>query len=202
MKAVLFPFALAVFAGLAACGETRWIGEARRMPRWSDGEVSVLVRNVKGGVTLLFRADAEGRGGAWRFDERDFPGFGYMFDRGATTFWEQWVEHGSMHSHNHAMMSGSATFLLTRLAGIRPLRAGYEEVLVKPVFPRRLAWASGSIRTPHGRIAVGWKRENGSVTVEVDVPEGMKAWHETPSGVRRPLPPGRRTLSAVQPQFR
>lgn len=130
------------------------------------------------------------------FTRRDFPGFGYMFDRGATTFWEQWVEHGSMHSHNHAMMSGSATFLLTRLAGIRPLRAGYAEVLVKPVFPRRLAWASGSIRTPHGRIAVGWKRENGNVTVEVDVPEGMKAWHETPSGVRRPLPPGRRTLPA------
>lgn len=39
--------------------------------------------------------------------KKEYPGFGYQIERGATTLWEQWSEKGGMHSHDHAMFGGS-----------------------------------------------------------------------------------------------
>ncbi len=86
------------------------------------------------------------------------PSFGYMMSRGATTLWEQWAYWGWMHSHNHAMMSGAATPLFTRLAGIRPLKPGYAEVLVDPADVKGIDSFCVVRETPCGRISVKMTR--------------------------------------------
>ena len=122
----------------------------------------------------------------------EYPGFGYMFDNGATTLWEQWSFKGGMNSHNHAMMSGGAVWLFTRLAGIRPAKPGYSEVLVKPCYPKGISFAEASRVTPHGEIKVRWDRgADGDVTVRVSIPDGVSsAMFEFPDGRRRELPKG------------
>ena len=86
-------------------------------------------------------------------NQPDYPGFGYMRARGATTLWEQWTYKGGMNSHNHAMFSGAAHTLMTRLGGIRPAAPGYAAIEIKPTMPSTLDWVEASRMTPHGRVA-------------------------------------------------
>ncbi|MCQ2391310.1 MAG: glycoside hydrolase family 78 protein [Kiritimatiellae bacterium] len=104
------------------------------------------------------------------FTQRDFPGFGYMAAQGGTTLWEQWPFKCMMDSHNHAMMSGAASCLYTHLAGIRPAKPGYAEILIKPAFPSRLSFLAATRMTPRGEVQVAWKRRGGGVELSVTVP--------------------------------
>lgn len=100
----------------------------------------------------------------------EFPGFGYMFARGATTLWEQWTYKGGMNTHNHAMFSGAASSLMTRLAGIRPAKPGFSEVRIQPVFPKGLDFVSASRETVRGRVAVSWRRTGTTVELTTERP--------------------------------
>lgn len=104
------------------------------------------------------------------YSQPEYPGFGFMRAKGATTLWEQWTFKGGMNSHNHAMMSGGASWLYTHLAGIRPAKPGYAEILVKPIFPKGMDFLSASRLTPHGEVSVGWTREGGKVKLTVKAP--------------------------------
>ena len=57
--------------------------------------------------------------------------------------------------------------------GVRPAKPGYEKVEIKPVMGY-LEYASGSVKTPRGMISVKWKKENGDIVLEYEVPENMK----------------------------
>ena len=114
-----------------------------------------------------------------------------MFAKDATTIWEQWTFKGRMNSHNHAMFSGGATWLYTRLAGIRPAKPGYSEVLIKPCYPKRISFVEASRITPHGEVKVRWKRTASGVTVRISIPDGVSAAvFEFPDGTRRNLSKG------------
>ncbi|MCR5839445.1 MAG: glycoside hydrolase family 78 protein [Kiritimatiellae bacterium] len=120
------------------------------------------------------------------YTQTNYPGFGYMFANGATTLWEQWSFKGGMNSHNHAMFAGGAEWLYSRLAGIRPSKPGYSEVLVKPCYPKRLSFVEATRITPHGEVKVRWDRgTDGYVTVRITIPDGVSlATFEFPSGER------------------
>ena len=104
----------------------------------------------------------------------EYPGFGYMFKLGSTTLWEQWNYRGAMHSHNHAMLSGGASWLYTHLAGIRPAKPGYAEVVIKPVFPSKISHVKASRVTPVGEITVEWRRVAGRIKLVITAPKGVK----------------------------
>lgn len=119
------------------------------------------------------------------YTQTNYPGFGYMFANGATTLWEQWSFKGDMNSHNHAMFSGGAEWLYSRLAGIRPLKPGYSEVLVKPCYPRKISFVEATRLTPHGEVKVRWDRRPDGIAVRVFVPGGVScAAFEFPDGRR------------------
>lgn len=124
------------------------------------------------------------------FTQTNYPGFGYMFANGATSLWEQWAYSGSMHSHNHAMLAGAATFLLTHVSGIRPVSPGYGRISVKPVFPRSVDFVESWQKTVSGRIEVRWKRNGGDINISVRVPENASVAFVPPSGVERKLQSG------------
>lgn len=103
-----------------------------------------------------------------------FPGYGYMIARGATTIWEQWDEKGGMNSHNHAMFAGGVSCFYTHLAGIRPAKPGYAEILIKPAYPKKLDALSVTRRTPRGTVRVAWKRVQGRLVLDCQVPPYVK----------------------------
>ena len=122
--------------------------------------------------------------------QKNYPGFGYMFEQGATTLWEQWAFRGIMHSHNHAMMSGAASWLYTHLAGLRPAKHGYREILVKPCFPKAVDSVSLERDTPYGTVAVGWRRIASGIKVTVTTPKNVSGTLCLPGRKDLKLPPG------------
>ena len=120
----------------------------------------------------------------------EYPGFGYMLAKGATTLWEQWSFKCGMNSHNHAMFAGAASTLMTRLGGIRPKAPGYAEIEIAPTFPKALDWAETTRETPRGRVAVKWRRVDSTVELEIEVPPLTPAVLRAPGTEPRPLAPG------------
>jgi len=111
--------------------------------------------------------------------QTSYPSWGYMIEHGATTLWELWQEKTgpSMNSHNHPMFGSVAGWMYRSLAGIQldPMHPGFERIIVKPQMPRDLKWASGSIQTPRGLVAVSWDRSRGPIEMEVTIPVGSEA---------------------------
>lgn len=118
-----------------------------------------------------------GLGGLWleMMCRSDHPGFGYMIGSGATSLWERWERDGGMNSHNHAMMSGAASCLITHLGGIRPLADGYASILIAPVFVKGLDRVQCSLETRSGKVSVSWKRIAAGIALDVTVPPGAPA---------------------------
>ncbi len=126
------------------------------------------------------------------YTQPEYPGFGFMQAKGATTLWEQWTFKGGMNSHNHAMFSGAANTLMTRLGGIRPASPGYASLEIRPAFPRAIDYVEASRETPRGRVAVAWRRLGGNVTLDVTVPP------LTPAVLRLPGRPDRQLAAGHQ----
>ena len=120
----------------------------------------------------------------------EYPGFGYMFARGATTLWEQWSFKGGMNSHNHAMFSGALHTLMTRLAGIRAARPGFAAVEIRPSFPAALGRVSAHLDTPRGRVGVEWTRKGTTLELDILVPPYTEAQLSLPGQPPRRLPAG------------
>lgn len=110
----------------------------------------------------------------------DFPSFGHWIAQGATTTWEQW--NGS-NSRNHPMFGGALTWFYRKLAGMNAdeEQPGYKHIVIRPVIPDSLSYASYSTRTPYGEASVAWQRVNGNFYLEAVVPVGSKATIHIPS---------------------
>ena len=93
---------------------------------------------------------------------------------GATTLWENWNGEAS---HNHPMFGAATAFLFQDLLGIRQTDDSvcFDRVTVSPVFPKTLSFCEGYITTPHGKIAVSWKRTYNGIELTVDVCAGIDA---------------------------
>ena len=123
------------------------------------------------------------------------PSWLYEVRVGATTIWERWDgldENGvcpigddgtdTMISYNHYASGAVGDFLYRRVAGIEPLEAGYKRFAVKPLLGGGLTWARGSVETPYGTASSAWQLENGSFTLNVEVPVGTGCTVTLPDG--------------------
>jgi alpha-L-rhamnosidase len=101
-------------------------------------------------------------------------GWGTMLENGATTCWEVWGRHMIVGSLCHGWSAAPAMILPAYVLGVRPLTPGFRLFEVRPR-PGDLAWAEGTVPTPHGEIRVSWKRRAKGYACSVTVPEGTKA---------------------------
>ena len=124
------------------------------------------------------------------FTQKECPGFGYMAAQGATTLWEQWPFKCMMDTHNHAFRSGAASCLYTHIAGIRPAKPGYAEIVVCPAFPSQVESLEAVRMTPRGRVKIAWKKSGASVRLNVTVPPFTRSRLVLPGGVAADLRPG------------
>jgi alpha-L-rhamnosidase len=126
---------------------------------------------------------------------------------GATTVWERWdslnddgvVNDPFMTSFNHFALGSVADWIHRRVGGLAPAAPGYRTARIAPILTSSISSASVRHESPHGELAVEWRREGDGVTVDIVLPPGVDAVVEIP-GVPGRLPSGRHHFEIRAPQ--
>jgi alpha-L-rhamnosidase len=119
---------------------------------------------------------------------RDYPSWGYMIEKNATTIWELWngnTADPSMNSANHVMLLGDlVVWFYEYLAGIRnmPGSVGFKEIVMKPYPLEGLDYVKASFHSVHGLIKSAWKKEKGVFHWDMTIPGNTSATVYVPCG--------------------
>ena len=106
--------------------------------------------------------------------QKDYPGWGYMLEQGATTWWEQW---NGYWSQIHSCFTSLDGWFYQGLAGIRPDKSdpGFKKIIIKPAVVGDLTWVKCYHDSPYGRIVSNWKLVGQKLTMEVTIPANATA---------------------------
>jgi alpha-L-rhamnosidase len=112
-----------------------------------------------------------------------YPSWFYSINQGATTMWERWNSYthkdgfnkGGMNSFNHYAYGAIGQWMYERIAGIKPLKPGYKEILIAPILGGPLTSAEASYNSPYGEVRTAWNIENGKFQLEATVPPNTTA---------------------------
>ncbi|WP_235496674.1 alpha-L-rhamnosidase [Leifsonia sp. Root4] len=118
------------------------------------------------------------------------PSWLYPVTMGATTVWERWdsllpdgsINPSGMTSFNHYALGSIVDWVHRRVAGLAPAEPGYRTLAVRPMPPAQLEHASARHTTPYGEAAVSWRKTDGTLVLDVQVPVGSTATVELPWG--------------------
>ena len=111
--------------------------------------------------------------------KRDYPGYLYMIDNGATATWEYW---SGERSRVHNCYNGIGTWFYQAVGGLRldETAPGYRHVFIDPQIPTGVTWAKITKESPYGEIAVRWELKENRLHLQVSVPAGVTATVCTP----------------------
>jgi hypothetical protein len=138
--------------------------------------VPVPVPGARSNASDALEVDTSGHDRAYAMaTATDYPSWGYMLGKNATTIWESWDYSNSTFSHNHPMFSGVVPWMVNVVAGVEIAddAIGGDRLLFAPQPPSgaRLRWAKAAIHTPLGRAASSWRCDGkGGMEVNVSVP--------------------------------
>jgi alpha-L-rhamnosidase len=113
--------------------------------------------------------------------QKTYPSWGYMVANGATTIWELWngnTANPGMNSQNHVMLLGDLlTWYYENLAGIRTdkTEVAFKKIIMRPTFPKDLAFVNASYKSAHGLITSHWKKNNGVFEWSISIPANTTA---------------------------
>jgi len=109
----------------------------------------------------------------------DYPSWGDMLAKGATTSWESW--NGGSHMHSCFLSIGA--WFIEGIGGIRidEKSPGFRHFLLKPAPVGDLTFARTRYRSIHGEIVSDWRIENGTLYASVTTPPGTTATLYLPS---------------------
>jgi len=111
----------------------------------------------------------------------EYPSWGYMVRKNATTFWELWngdTATPDMNSHNHVMLVGDlGIWFFECLAGIAPdlSRPGFKHIIMRPRPTGDLKFVKASHESMYGTIRSDWKLDGDRFTWNVTVPANTAA---------------------------
>jgi alpha-L-rhamnosidase len=108
-------------------------------------------------------------------NQKDFPGWGYMIENGATTLWETWAYPENSPSQNHPMFGSVDEWFYRYLLGINAAAPGFEKIIIKPQPVKELTWAKGSYQSVRGLITSEWSIANGLFNFKVSIPPNTTA---------------------------
>ncbi|MFA5262771.1 MAG: family 78 glycoside hydrolase catalytic domain [Opitutaceae bacterium] len=116
-------------------------------------------------------------------NQRSFPGWGYMIERGATTLWEHWEFSDNTFSHNHPMFGSVSEWLYKALAGIQPApdAVGFDKIVIRPQPVGDLAWVKASYDSVRGKVASAWEKTDGKLRLHVTIPANATALVHVPA---------------------
>lgn len=132
--------------------------------------------------------------------KKDFPGWGHMLDRGATTLWEHWEFSDNVHSHNHPMFGSVSEWMFKHLAGIQPQvdAVGFDRAVIRPQIVGDLQWVKGRYDSVRGPIVSEWKVEAKELTLHVAIPPGASAVVQLPTNDVKAITEGGRPVQQAQ----
>ncbi len=115
---------------------------------------------------------------------RNFPGWMYAIELGATTVWERWnsilpdgsISGTGMNSLNHYAYGSVAEYVYAYLAGLRPRENGFRNAIIAPRPDIRLQHLNCSCRTISGQYSCSWRiLDDGQLKINIAVPFGCTA---------------------------
>ncbi|MFY8221533.1 MAG: family 78 glycoside hydrolase catalytic domain [Pirellulales bacterium] len=155
------------------------------------------------------------------FQSRRFPSWGYEVEQGANTVWERWdsftKEHGfegttgannaAMNSFSHYAFGAVMEWAYRTLAGIDTLEPGHGRILIRPRIPARssnpdgppIDWVKADYDSPRGPISSHWKREGGTIVMDVMIPANTTARVYVPARAVGDVTEGGRQLAGGIP---
>jgi alpha-L-rhamnosidase len=127
-------------------------------------------------------------------NNKDFPGFGYLFSLGATTFWENWGEVKFRNTHkpanersrNHPFQGGFDVWFYNGMGGIipDPDNPGFKHIILKPNVIRTIESCFAQYNSMYGLIKSEWINTGNTITWKVSVPVNTTATAYIPSVTR------------------
>lgn len=116
--------------------------------------------------------------------KKDYPGYLYMIENGATTTWEHW---NGDRSRIHNCYNGIGSWFYQAVGGIRTAEnvPAYRKVIVHPQIPQGITWAKTVKETPYGKLAVNWELKDKTMEMNIEIPVGVEAGIVIPSGVKK-----------------
>ena len=114
--------------------------------------------------------------------KKDYPGYLFMIENGATTTWENW---SNPRSYIHNCFNGIGTWFYQAVGGIRMDKnyPGYQQIIIQPQIPDGITWANTTKETPYGPVVVNWKIEGSEIKMHLEIPVGVKSKVVIPDGV-------------------
>ena len=111
--------------------------------------------------------------------KREYPGYLYMVDNGATTTWEYW--HGGR-SRIHNCFNGVGSWFVQAAGGILPdaNAPGFKNVIVRPQIPTGVEWVKTSKLTPYGKVRSEWRVDGDKVIFDIEIPANSTATFHSP----------------------
>ena len=135
-----------------------------------------------------------------------YPSWGYMAENGATTTWELWngnTASPKMNSGNHVMLLGDlVSWIYQDLGGINsdPDNPGYKHIILKPDFSvDEIDDISTSYNSIYGNIQSKWKKQNGMLHWQVEIPANTTATLHMPDGTTRETGSGKYSFTEKLP---
>ena len=115
------------------------------------------------------------------FEERN-PSWLFSVNHGATTIWEHWDsvdENGNfwntdMNSFNHYAYGSVFGWFVENVIGLKPLKPGFEEVLISPKYDKRLGNYRFEYHTSKGCISIALKIKENKKIYAISLPNSIK----------------------------
>ena len=128
--------------------------------------------------------------------KREYPGYLFMIDNGATLTWEMWE--GSR-SQIHNCFNGIGTWFYQALAGLAPDEnaPGYRHMTIRPQLVEGIDWVKVSKDTPYGMVELNWEKNGKSFTIDVTLPFGTSATVVLPDGSVKEITAGSHELKCT-----
>jgi len=114
-------------------------------------------------------------------NQKTYPGWGYMVEKGATTCWEQW---NGFYSQIHSCFPYIGGWFYRGLAGIQwdPENPGFKNIIFRPAFVKSVDWVNCSYKSPYGLIRSNWQKKDGEIILNITVPVNTTATVYLPAG--------------------
>jgi len=107
-------------------------------------------------------------------NNKTYPGWGYMIEKGATTAWEQW---NGYYSQIHSCFPYIDSWFYRGLGGIQwdYKNPGFKNIILHPGLVESTHWVKCSYESHYGNIVSNWRRDANQFNWEVTIPANSTA---------------------------
>jgi alpha-L-rhamnosidase len=132
--------------------------------------------------------------------KQDYPGWGHMMANGATTLWETWAQSDNVYSQNHPMFGSVCEWFYRCIGGINPDEDanGFNRFSIEPHIAEDLEFADVIYESVRGTVACRWRKDGGSLIMDIEVPPNTRATVRIPAPHPRGIREGGIQISDVE----